>query len=805
MLTEARLSVSTLRLAFLNIKKAVLPLTIASITLLFIFVNNSYAQESQKNLIYSWGPFDKGLDSKSAPIGLSKGFGTICQNVDLGAEHGSITKRDEIFSYGTMSATEETTSIYRLYLKDGTTKVLIGTHDDEIEVGADSTGVFTSKLTVATADYRWKWVTWHNLAIGCDGYNKPVKTDGTNFTYLGSLFCKLDTSGTGPAADGTRSYKVSFYTTSYEVIFNVISNTVTADGNDILLSMIPIGPDTYLGEDVTGRKIYRNKGAAQTTWYLLSNGTIANNTATTLTDSDTDAELSATEYPSGDATWTPPKGKFVVVHKNRLWFANDPTTATDTGPSTANYSKDGSHDLFAHTTDYLNVRKNDGDEITGIFNLLGILTISKTNTWQKIYTDGDDPAADWEISDPFSFVGCVAPYSATNTPLGIFYLTWGGLYNFNGQHSKLLSDAITPTIDDISISNFKNASGEYNENIFYLAYASKESSKNDRLLKYNLLTNAITIDLLDINCFTVLRGQDDWGDLYAGSSTDGEVYTYTKGSTLTVSHSTFKDFTGTWDDMGYFQVIEGGDPQGAVLDLRENANLDDIPGTIDAGTGDVDRPDTGGTYASIVMHMPGITAYNTLEWHETIPSGNDVYFQYKGGTTEAACIAASFDATQYTTPSGSDISGETAYEYTQYQITMSTDDIDESPTVFYAYNFTVKITYDILASDMETSIPLEWETGWTSLDAPVGYKKILRKVFAWIEGTSGILTLTFTTDENITDTFEIDLTTNTSYYEEYFTGGGLLGQQFKLNIQNDDMYPLKIKNISVMYDIEPIY
>lgn len=1010
-----------------------------SILLIVGFLANPLqAQEAKKELIYEWSNFDKGLATKPSPLDLPKGYSTICQNVRLDTEHKSLSKRPEIFSYGTMSTTEETTSIHRLYLKDGTTKVLIGTHDDELKVGDDSAGTFTSKLTVATADYRWSWVTWHNLAIGGDGYNSPVKTDGTDATYLGTLFGEDSGSGSGPAA-GTYTYKIAFYTTTYTIITAVASAPVVngAGDHDISLSMIPIGPDTYGGEAITGRKVYRNKLLTQGTWYLLAtNGTIAENTSTTLTDTDLDA-ANSTEYPVHNGTtivtWTPPKGKFVVVNNNRLMFANDPTSAIDTGPSTINYSKFGSHDLFEHTTDYFNIRKNDGDEITFIKNLLGRLCVGKTNTIQYFDTDGDDPVNDWSVSDPFSFEGCTAPYSVDNTPLGVFYVNWGGLWNFNGQHSKLLSDIITPTINDISLSNFRNIAGKYYKNKYYFAYTSKKSSKNDRCGIYDLITNSFSIDIIDINCFAILSGQNDWGKLYAGSSTDGEVYTYIEGSTLTVSHSTYDDFTGTWDDMGYFQPIEGSNSQEAVLEIRWDCTLDgmvdevltkdttqvlllhcdgadesttftdyegktvtavnnaqidtaqykfatasglfdgtgdyltlvdvaawdigaddyaievwvrfnNLPGdgnymtlvsqyegatdywqftvlntsgtyslqflfyggggdqtvtvdstglstntwyqlsmdkdgndyyffqsgvlqgakqtnansvdvvaglleiagyngsnnelngwidelrmtdgavrhiaayTVPAGeypiidevVGDIDRPDTDGTYESTIMHMPGITAYNTLYWNETLSIGNDVYFELRGGTTAARCLAADdsdfTDSADHTTPSGSDISGEvgaTAYEYTQYKITMSTDDIDESPTIDYSYGYTVKITYDILAEDMETTIPLEWESGETDLGYP-GYLKTLRTVYCRHEGQSGDLILTFTTDENITDTFTIDLANDTKYYTERFTEGALTGELFKLNVYNSDMYPLKIKKVWVVFDIEPL-
>ena len=232
--------------------------------------------------------------------------------------------------------------------------------------------------------------------------------------------------------------------------------------------------------------------------------------------------------------------------------------------------------------------------------------------------------------------------------------------------------------------------------------------------------------------------------------------------------------------------------------------LDSMAGNVDAGTGNVDRPDTGGTYISEVMQMPGISAYNTLYWNETLPGGTDVYFQLRGGATEAACTVAAWDATQYTTPAGSDISSETAYEYTQYKITMSTDAITETPTVHYDYGYTVKISYDILASDMETSIPIEWESGYTDFGYP-GYKKTLRTVHCWHEGSSGDLILTFTTDDNISDTFTIDLANDSTCYTERFTDGALTGQEVKLGITDDTgVSALKIQKVLVVYDVEPL-
>ena len=77
---------------------------------------------------------------------------------------------------------------------------------------------------LTTADYRWKFVTWHDLAIGGDGYNQTYKIWRDKATYLGACYAADNGAGAGP--DGAYKYKVTFYTASYEVRFEVTSNSV---------------------------------------------------------------------------------------------------------------------------------------------------------------------------------------------------------------------------------------------------------------------------------------------------------------------------------------------------------------------------------------------------------------------------------------------------------------------------------------------------------------------------------------------------------------------------------------------------
>jgi hypothetical protein len=776
-------------------------LLIASILLLSSSL--AFSQEAARDRVFVFSDFSGGIATKLSDNSTPPKYARIAENMRVNSNLKAITKKDKIYTYGTADATEQITGMHRLYTSSAS-KSLIVTHGDEIEVGNDTTGAFTAILALTTGDYRWTWLTWHDLAIGGDGYNQPVKYNGTTATYLGTCAGVDSGAGAGPAA-GTYTYKVAFYTATYTVLFNVPSAPVVngVGDHDISLTMIPIGPDSYLGEAITGRKVYRSTIAAPGTWQLLTNGTIANNTATTLTDSDLDAALGAA-YPAGTATWTPPKGRLHIVHKNRLWIANNPTY-----PSRIYYSKEGSHDLFETALDYFDIRQNDGDEITFTETLLGTLTVGKTNSIQKIFTDGDDSYQDWSISDPFSNIGCDAMYSAVNTPLGIMYLSKAksGIYTFNGQASVLKSELATPVINDILPSNLSNVAGEYNNNMYFMSYASSavSGSTNNRVLIYDMLSDAYTIDILNINSFCSFTGGSDGGILYSGASDSGKIYQFSNVA-QEIAHSKHADFTGTFDDARYIPTDVGGDSNSPIIELSWDLIIDNMVGTINAQTGDVDRPDTGGTYISPVLNTIAAASYDKIYWNETLAAGTDATLAIRHGATSAGCAAAAWSS-EYSVSAGSDISGITITgtdgEYTQYRITLSTGDIDVTPYVVTNSGYTVKLVYNRVGTAAETSIALHWQSGWLDFGVP-GYKKTLRKIYTAHEGTSGTLTMTLTNEYGDTDTFNIDMSVYPEYYEEYFTSGALIGKKFKLDITNSDLNTVQVKEVVLVYDVEPL-
>lgn len=995
--------------------KSAFILPILALTL--IIGNPCFAEEGEENVAVM-SDFSGGLNLEQNSFTVPKNQGTIVQNVRFDDESGSLTKREKTIIYGTASATEQILGMHRLYLDNGN-KYFIVNHGDEIDLGNDTTGAFTKIFDVSTPDHKWQWINWKNIAIGMDGWNYPVKYNGTsieqdgsvlftdysttsytitavgnaqvdtaqkqigkgsilldgtgdyltvpdnadwnfgtgNFTidfwirfntasgdvgiisqeedsnnrwgmylaggntlkfiattagvskynssaswtpttgiwyhiafvrngsfgtcyvngtqlfqgsftgdgilgnnahtldvgelnhggvgvvdgwmdevriskgiarwtagftpetsaYSNDTYTKLlihsdgdltgnvvtnlgaplalaSSTGTGP--NGTYSYKVTCYSTTYKATLNNPSNLVTVANKSVNLSMIPICPDTILAEDTIGRKIYRIANGGST-YKLLSNGTIADNSTTTLVDSDADAALGAS-YPTGDEVITPPKGRFCALHNGRLWIGNNPTY-----PSRVYYSDVDSYETF-YDDAYFDIRQSDGDQVAFIKNVLGVLTVGKTNTIQKIYDTEDNPD-DWTISDPFSIVGCAAPYSVENTPYGLFYLSNSGIYMFNGQYSTLLSSPVSPIIEDISSSNFVNTWSAFYENTYYLAYTSNESgaSFNNRILEYDSITKSFNIDILSMNAFCVFNSGTDIESLYGGSSVDGKVYAFTDTESEVV-HKNMGDFTGTWDDARYIPIAGGGEYESPNIEIAWTKTIDQMVGTIDSATGIIDRPDTDGTYTSQYLTI-GANKFDKLYWNEYIPpSGGDVNFYIRSGTTTTACGLASWSG-PYTNSAGSDISLAPANTVAQYKINLTATDIKYTPYLYRANNFVVRLSYNRFGVTDESAIDFKWQSGWINIKP--GYKITLKKLYMYHEypaNTAGTMNVTWENYEGDTDTFPVNLMTNPKTYKEYFTGGGLTGENFRFTIEENSLNPLKIRSMYVVFTVEPL-
>lgn len=718
--------------------------------------------------IYEITDFRGGLNSEASEYTIGENQAVEFVNLRTNRKFGGITKRKTSVLYGTPGS-HSIEGLHRYYQTDGD-KYLLAAGSTKLYVGDDDLGTFQTIGQSFTDSKRWTFATYKDIAIGTNGYEQPIKYDGkTQITAntdgsrtasdvvaeLGAPFAELNT-GTALDASSWYQYKVAFYDgTTYSYSTARSNPILTGSGvYDITLTGIPFGPN-----GTTQRIIYRTVGdasraavLADTSYYRVA--TISDNTTTTYNDSVSDATLLADSAPtwatvSAGTNVTPPKGKYILVHGERAFIAGNVTSKSDI------YYSDTFNPDYFDPESFERVRPDDGDEITFVKTVLGILTIGKTNTIQKFYTDG---AIDtWSISAPLSFIGCPAPYTASNSPLGLIYLGRSGIYRFNGQYSQLISDAVNPDILDINPSLIGSTVGIYFKNEYLLAYPSSESggASNNRVLVYEIVRDSYAIDTKTIDSFSTFDSGTDIGVLYYGTSgSDGKIYA-DEGSGTSLTKRLKSEFDlGSYDDAR--SIGEEVDP---MLEISWDITINGASGTIDShaygASAIIDRPDTSGTWTSDIYDL-NAKSFTILQWNELLNGAGDVTWAVRSASTSAGVSGASWSS-EFTNPSGSDLTGLTANRYVQLRATLSTTDITVTPNIYVNDFYAFRLFYNKTGSSEEANYLSFWASGWRNFGAP-GHKKFIRRIKVYYTGTEGTLNFRFFNDEGDVDrNFDIDL------------------------------------------------
>lgn len=803
-----------------------------------------YAQQQQsetsQGLWYEISDFSGGLKSHVSPYLTPSDSLTDALNVRFNTQYGNVSKRDQMLLLSTCHAAP-VKSLYRYYKSDQT-EYILQTSSTYLDYVNDTTGVCTQLMTTLTDGKRWTWVTYKDIATGTDGTDAPVKWDGlltatanTNgartagdlVTQLGAPFAQLNT-GTDLMASKWYQYRVAFYDGSVYKFSTARSNPLLTGTSvhDINLSDIPLGP---IG--TTSRIIYRTLGQstrsgviADTTFYNV--GVIADNATRTFIDTVPDATADDDTAPtwstvSGGIDATPPFSLFALIHQERLFLANDPS-GTPYGKSTLYWSDVLNPDYFNTASDFVLIRPDDGDEITVLSNLYGIMTIAKTNTWEKFYTDAAT-TAQWSLSDPFDYFGCTAPYSATNGVGGIYYLSRSGIRMFDSQKSQLISDVITDHVKDINAIDLNDVVGVYQDNQYELSYTSLSSGSaiNDQVLVLDLTRNAYALDAKNIDSFAAFNSGLDSGILFSGSSnTDGSVYAHS-GSFNTLINRYKSDL-----DAGTFSsTVSNGTEDNAYLSLGSSDNWQDdstMWSSESTKTWLVDA--TPGTWISPIVEIDA-SKLDKVYWNEQLGSFGNVTFAVRTASSASGIPGASWSS-EVTTPSGSDISGTAADKFIQIRATLSTSNFSQTPTVFLDDSFIIKLTYNKSGTTGESSILSFIQTGYTGLTAaPVSQTdlsvrpKVIKEILVYYTGTAGTLTLSVNDDNNQTAlNIPIDLSVDptSSSADQYYgtktekiydfipdSTDQPLGRKFRFSVTENGSTVWGIKKIAVRYDASP--
>lgn len=736
--------------------------SILIIAFLFSLVNINFT-EAQEKYFYKIISFEKGYNSHISIWNLPKNQASTARNIRVNRQYSSASKRLAMLGAGTIGA-YPATSIHRYYQADGTAQ-LLATGSTYIRLRDDSDNTFSTIKSGLTDGARWTWVTYKGKAIGNNGSDRPVKYDGsTSITDdtdghrtaenlcadLGAPFAELN-EGANLTASKWYQYKMMFTDGSTISYISARSNAIKTGAavKDIYLTDIPLGP-----VGTTHRYIYRTLGKdskaaveAETSFYLIKTLTDDNATVVYADDMDDATAVGETAWSeAGKTNVTPPKCKYSIIHSNKLFLGGSTTTNER---SYIYWSDDYNPDYFALAS-YYQIRPDDGDDVTFLKQAQGRLVVGKTNTIQYFFSTAAKES-DWYPSDPISFVGCPAPYSAVNTPLGICYVAWNGIYRFTGQLSELISDAVTPEIEDILETNIGEVVSDFWENELHVSYTSKITGEqiNNRVLVYDTVRDAYVLDFKNVNCFATFSSGTDYGTLYSGSSdTDGQIYAF-RGSPATF----IKRYKSEIDAGTFDSVVSSGTEIAPVLSIGWDLTIDGAIGTIDGhaygADAIIDRDATNGSWISEAYQI-NATAFDKLYWNEELGDTGDVTIQLGTGDSPISTDITDF-GTHYSDPSGSDISTEAINDYVAFSVNLTTTDTNYSPELYVSEGFFLKMVYSKEGTSNESDFLSIWSGGWSNFGTDE--KKLIDKIEIYYQDeSSSTATINFKNSEGDIDT-----------------------------------------------------
>jgi len=747
--------------------------------------------------------------------------GYDAQNVRFDEELGSIEKRKNRSKYGNMATigTERIIFGSRYYKNSDASKTLIISYDTTLKTGNDNTGAFTNLKTGLTAGLRCMALTFKDLWYWVNGTDANQVYDGTNINDMGIPIPDSPSTaqGAGAGLTGAYQYKVTYQIDDYQEGSVSDPSPARTVADKSITVTIPVSANTR----VTARKIYRTLDGGSV-YYLLT--TISDNTTTTYADTTVDADLGTDLGPTDyDAPGT---YKYLCLHKSRVFLGYN-----DTYKSRVIYSDIRSGlsypDVFP-AANYFDILRDNGEDVIGPFeDQFGNIIVFKPSAVIRINTDTDSPIGWTDFSKVLSISGPIAPYSVAKTPFGLIYISRYAqkkkrLVRWTGIGTEPVFEELEPIISAIPEDRLADAEGHYHNNEYHLTYSSADGNAySDRVLKINLISGTWTIDKKNVDCFVSLNSGTDEGELLTGSS-DATGFVMREDTDL----SDLYIQTKTQIDLGTLtsNLTSGGTDAAPLLQLNSGVTDDVGAKVISTLIGASDKisdydgvQDTispSGIYTSKVYDAESKNI-DAIFWNEQLGSYGDAIFFVRSGSSEAACLAASWSG-PYSTPTGSTVGLTGRFVQFKCQLLVLGDNVANYADVYLergsgATDYIVKLTFGY-GKISETAIEMLYTSPWIDFSWISPLLKRVRKHMRQVrvdferDTASGTLTFGYYKDGSSSRTDkDFALATYASKgYAIYKFPYNTFCKTFKYRLfHDDDAESLKISAVHFSFTVEP--
>jgi hypothetical protein len=143
---------------------------------------------------------------------------------------------------------------------------------------------------------------------------------------------------------------------------------------------------------------------------------------------------------------------------------------------------------------FIDIAKDDGQQITGAKVLSDRLVIYKERSIYNVFFTGDNDIP-FVVSKSNSAVGCISAGSIQELNNGHVFLSYDGLYFYDGSNSYKISDRITTTLTGYNTQRFNQSKSmvQRDKNRYFLALPGASAIESDKVLVWDYFNNAFSI------------------------------------------------------------------------------------------------------------------------------------------------------------------------------------------------------------------------------------------------------------------------------------------------------------------------
>lgn len=448
--------------------------------------------------------FNGGLNSAGGNLSLQDNESSDLQNVDFNFL-GSVLKRNGYTALNTSALSGSPVSDglwwYESNQSGLLTFYLIAITNSKVYymTGFDGTWIDITGSITLTAGNITSFVNFFNVMYGTNGVDKSFQVSGnSNATNIPALQANSYT------------FTVSGITTSPTATATYTNNAITFT--------------------VTGTSLFGTAGSIAGTITVTGSGNPTTSGTLVKTGGTGDANITFTQFAINANIST---AKYVEAYNNYLFLAN--VTVSSVYYPTRIYWSNLQDPTTWLTTSFIEVNINDGQQITGMKVLGNNLIIFKTRSIYVVSFTGDPdiPFILQSGGKANSDVGCVSNFSIQEITNGLMFLSFDGLYYFDGFNSEKVSDRINPTILGLNSTRLTQARSmvQRNKHRYIMSIPSSSSSTNDTVITWDWYLNAFSV--------------------YAGVAASSMCATYTSGFQESIY---FGDYSGF-----YYKMDNGSD------------------------------------------------------------------------------------------------------------------------------------------------------------------------------------------------------------------------------------------------------